>query len=65
MTGLEIVIGYTCVLLGITMFVAPIMFVRKPKVVMASPSVGIMDDIFNDPDTKGLMRAKYEMRKYR
>jgi hypothetical protein len=64
-SGVEPLIGYTCVVMCMAMFFAPIMFVRKPKVVLASSSVGVMDDVFNDTDMKGLMRARYEMRRTR
>jgi membrane-bound acyltransferase YfiQ involved in biofilm formation len=64
-TGMEPLIGYTCALLCICMFIAPIMFMRKPKVAVATQRVGIMDDVFNDREIQGMMKARNELRKYR
>jgi hypothetical protein len=47
------------------MFISPIMFARKPRIATIAPSVGILDDVFEDSEIKGLLRARYEMRKSR
>jgi hypothetical protein len=64
-TGMEPLIGYTCVVLSIAMFFAPLMFIAKPKVIATPHNVGILDDVFNDSDIKGMMRARKEIYKYR
>lgn len=64
-TGMEPLIGYTCVVLSIAMFFAPLMFIQKPKIIATPHNVGILDDVFNDNDIKGMMRARKEIYKYR
>lgn len=64
-TGLEPIIGYTCGLLCIMMFIAPIIFTRKTKMIIATSSPGILDDVFNDSEIQGLLRVRYEMRRAR
>ena len=64
-SGVEPLIGYTCAVICIAMFIAPIMFTRKPKVAMVYSNVGVMDEVLNDYDMKGLMKARQEMGKAR
>jgi hypothetical protein len=65
-TGMEPLIGYTCALMCMFMFFAPLMFMRKPKMALvAEKPVGIMDDYFNDPEISGMMRMRKEIRGYR
>jgi hypothetical protein len=64
-TGLEPLIGYTCALMCICMFIAPIMWVRKPKVVMETANNGILNDVLDDPDMTGIMRSREAMRNMR
>lgn len=64
-TGVEPLIGYTCGLLCLMMFVAPIMFMRKPKMVVAISNPGMLDDVMDDSEIKGMMRARNELRRSR
>jgi len=63
-SGLEPMIGYTCVLMAICMFIAPIMFIRKAKVVMATSNGGYFDDLDGDNELMGMIRARNELRSY-
>ena len=64
-SGVEPIIGYTCAVLCVAMFIAPIMFARKPKLMIATSSVGMLDDVFNDAEIKGMLKARQEMRRVR
>lgn len=62
-TGLEPLIGYTCVAMSILMFFAPLMFIKKTKLVVAKTSG--YSDLLNDSDINELIRARKEIRGHR
>jgi hypothetical protein len=64
-SGMEPLIGYTCVLMCICMFIAPIMFVRKAKVVAEASGGGYFDDIMGDGEIEGMMIARSELNRYK
>lgn len=64
-SGIEPIIGYTCVVICIAMFIAPIIFMRKPRVAMVASDVGIVDDVLNDYEMEGMLKARDEMRRTR
>jgi hypothetical protein len=64
-SGVEPLIGYTSALMSICMFLAPLMFISKPKVAMATTDGGYFDDILNDDEVGGMIQARYELNKYK
>lgn len=64
-SGMEPLIGYTCVLMCICMFLAPLMFIKKTKVVAETAGGGYFDDIMSDGEIEGMMIARSELNRYR